>query len=170
MDISAIVWPLVVPTLVLAVLLILGCLIFIFFKSKQETSEAPWPYKQKQNFFSRSEQQFLNSLNASIDHHKFVVFPKVRLADFIEVTASGDEYQSWWNKIRSKHIDFLIWNVEQSKIVLAIELDGKSHDSEKMQTRDEFVGKLYETVGLKLERVKVGENFDNRALEIGRTL
>ena len=92
------------------------------------------------------------------------------MADFIEVTVSGAEYQKWWNKIRSKHIDFLIWDIEQSKVVLAIELDGKSHESEKMIARDEFIEKLYETVGLMLERVKVGEDFNSRVKELTRTL
>lgn len=170
MDISVFVGPLIIPTVVLAGLLIVGFLLVIFFKSRQTSEEAPWPYMQKQHFFSRSEQEFLRSLNAAIDHQRFVVFPKVRLADFIEVTVSGSEYQSWWNKIRSKHIDFLIWDIEQSKIVLAIELDGKSHDSEKMIARDKFVDKLYETVWMKLERVKVGESFENRAQEISRNL
>jgi hypothetical protein len=156
--------------LVIVGLLLLVIFLFIILKSKHDDVEAPWPYRCKRYFFSRSEQEFLRSLNASINHQKFVVFPKVRLADFIEVTVSGNEYQSWWNKIRSKHIDYLIWDTELAKIVLAIELDGKSHETEKMHARDEFVGRLYDTVGIKLERVKVGENFENRAQEISRNL
>ena len=166
MDLSVFIWPLIIPTLVLLALLAIGFVLLLIFKSKQPNTDTPWPYRSKKYFFSRSEQEFLKALSAAINHQKFIIFPKVRLADFIEVTVSGAEYQKWWNKIRSKHIDFLIWNIEQSKVVLAIELDGKSHESEKMIERDEFIEKLYETVGLKLERVKVGEDYNSRAQEI----
>ena len=54
--------------------------------------------------------------------------------------------------------------------MLAIELDGKSHDNEKMKNRDEFVGKLYDFVGMKFERVKVGDSFEKRAQEISSNL
>ena len=47
------------------------------------------------------------------------------------------------------------------KIVLAIELDRKSHQSEKMKKKDNFVEKLYKKIRLQFERVKVGGNFIN---------
>ena len=123
------------------------------------TDEEILPYRLKQYFFSKSEQEFLRILNESIDRQKYIVFPKVRLADFIEVTVRGKEYQGWWNKIKSKHVDFLIWDIQNNKISLAIELDGNSHNSEKMQIRDEFVNNLYRKVGVQLERVHVGADF-----------
>ncbi len=89
---------------------------------------------------------------------------------FIEVTASKEEYQGWWNKIRSKHIDFLIWDVRGNKIALAIELDGKSHNSEKMQERDAFVNKLYERIGVRLERVRGGDDFRKKTKELTEKL
>lgn len=170
MDLSVIIWPLIFPILALLALLAVGSVLILIIKSKQPNTDTLWPYRCKKYFFSRSEQEFLKALSSTINHQKFVIFPKVRLADFIEVTVSGAEYQKWWNKIRSKHIDFLIWDIEQSKVVLAIELDGKSHESEKMIARDEFIEKLYETVGLMLERVKVGEDFNSRVKELTRTL
>lgn len=127
--------------------------------SNYQEPQPELPYKTKYYLFSRSEHEFLRILNQSIDRQRYLVFPKVRLADFIEVTVRGKEYQGWWNKIKSKHVDFLIWDVQNNKIALAIELDGSSHNSEKMQVRDEFVNKLYEKIGLKLERVKVGSDF-----------
>ncbi len=170
MDLSVIIRPLITPTLVLLTLFAIVTVLLLIFKSKQPSIEIPWPYRSKKYFFSRSEQEFLKALSSAINHQKFVIFPKVRLADFIEVTVSGVEYQKWWNKIRSKHIDFLIWDNKQSKIALAIELDGKSPEKDKMIARDEFVEKLYETVGLKLVRVRVGEDFNSRAQELMVTL
>ncbi len=132
--------------------------------------EKELPYKAKPFLFSRSEHEFLRILNEQIDTKRYMIFPKVRLADFIEVTTMRTEWQGWWNKIRSKHVDFLIWDVEQNKITLAIELDGNSHNSEKMQRRDEFVDQLYERIGVKLARVRVSSDFEVIASEITQKL
>ena len=54
----------------------------------------------------------------------------------------------------------------RKKIVIAIELDGNSHNSIKMQQRDKFVDGLYEKVGIKLERVVVGTSFKEESIRI----
>jgi len=127
--------------------------------------ENPWPYKTKKYFFSRSEQVFLHMLNKSINTERYVVYPKVRIADFVDITTGGKERLKWWNKIKSKHIDFLIWDTQEQRIALAIELDGKSHKKEDSRISDEFKNKLCNTINIRLERIKVGSDF---AAEIGR--
>lgn len=152
------------PLLIIAVLAIGLFILKTILERQQE--DKPWPYRAKKYFFSRSEQEFLWALNESIDHQRYLIFPKVRLADFIEVTIRGKEYQGWWNKIRSKHIDFLIWDVQENKIALVVELDGHSHSSEKAQVRDEFKNRLYDRINIKLERVAVGSDFSQKSKEI----
>jgi len=124
------------------------------------------PYHAKKYFFSQSEQQFFNILNSHIDAHRYTIFPKVRLGDFIDVDHQDRGNRTWWNKIRAKHIDYLIWDLVENKIVLAIELDGNSHNSEKMQQRDKFVNELYIKVGVKLERVNVGTSFEEESIRL----
>src|SRR6056297_323983 len=93
---------------VAAFIIFLGALLFIFKTSleklvdKVNESEV-LPYRAKQYLFSRSEHEFLRLLHQGIDTRKYLVFPKVRLGDFIEVTERGKNYQRYWNKIRSKH-------------------------------------------------------------------
>ena len=152
------------------VVLIGFALLLIKLLTSQEQQEKALPYKAKQYLFSRSEHEFLKTLHEQIDTSRYSIFPKVRLADFVEVTAKGKEYQGYWNKISSKHIDFLVWDVQENSIVLAIELDGKSHNSQKMQERDEFVNNLYERVGIKLERVSVGSDFKTISSTIAQKL
>ncbi len=152
-----------VALVLIFLVLILAVKLFFLFATTEglfhKVTKPLLPYKTKQYLFSRSEHEFLRILNQTIDRQRYLVFPKVRLADFIEVTVRGPEYQGWLNKIKSKHVDFLIWDVLNNKIALAIELDGSSHNSEKMRVRDEFVNKLYERVNVKLKRVRVGSDF-----------
>jgi len=155
--------------IVIVVILFVGFLVLKLIIEKQK-SEDLLPYRSKCYLFTRSELEFLRALNLAVDKERYMIFPKVRLADFVEVTLKGKEYQGWWNKIRSKHIDFLIWDVQENKIALAIELDGKSHGSAKMQERDAFVEKLYETIDVDLKRVKVGTNFTAEADNVSTLL
>jgi very-short-patch-repair endonuclease len=46
------------------------------------------------------------------------------------------------------------------KPAIAIELDGKSHRNAKRISRDGFVGRVYLKVGIRFERVGVGEKFE----------
>lgn len=148
--------------IILSILPVLGLFVFIakLLNSKRVTqTEQPLPYRAKRYFFTRSEQEFLRCLNENIDRGRYLIFPKVRLADFVEVTAYGVESRSWFNRIRAKHVDYLVWDIEKNSIAFAIELDGSSHNSEKVIERDAFVERLYSTIGLKLERVRTGTIF-----------
>ena len=87
----------------------------------------------------------------------YYVFPKMRIADIIE-TEGGYGYTFRRNKILPKHIDFLVCD-SRFKPVIAIELDGKSHNKHDRIVRDEFVDKLFEDCKIKLLRVNVGGDF-----------
>ena len=155
---------------IVTLLLVVVAVIAIKFFLEKPKEEKPMPYVAKKYFFSRSEQEFFRVLSESLDRERYAIFPKVRLADFVEVAVKGKEYWSWWNKIKSKHIDFLVWDIREQKIALAIELDGKSHQSEKMKKRDGFVEKMYERVDIKLERMVVGSDFASEINKIIKLL
>jgi hypothetical protein len=133
---------------------------------KKEGGLEELPYRIKHRFFSRSELSFFHILDNTIDKGKYLIFPKVRLADFIDIVSEKDKYYHWFNKIKAKHVDYLIWDIKQHKIALAVELDGKSHESEKMKERDDFVNRIYKHVGIELERISVGTDFQNGADKI----
>lgn len=151
--------------------LVLGVLLMVaapYLKklSQDGQSEEKLPFKLKNNFFTRSEWEFFRILEEQIDHSKFTIFPKVRLGDFVEVDAPKGERMSHWNKIKSKHVDYLIWDTQKNAFAVAIELDGKSHNSERMQKSDSFKDNLYPAIGLELVRVKVGTDFSQEVSQI----
>lgn len=151
---------------IIFVLIIAGAVSFVVSIAKQHQQEEiekevkeEYPYHAKKFFFTKSEQEFFRILSDLLDKQRFTIFTKVRLADFVEVKKSEEEYQKWWNKIRSKHVDFIIWDISESKIAAAIEVDGKSHSSPKMITNDAFKDELYAAIGIPLNRVVVGSDF-----------
>lgn len=112
-------------------------------------------YKKVNSILSEAEFNFFNILRLALNNSDFIICPKVRIADFVKVTRT-DNWQRDFNRISSKHIDFLVCNNKLSPI-LAIELDDKSHNNTK--ERDNFVNELYKSINLPILRVKNGYTY-----------
>ena len=81
------------------------------------------------------------------------ICPNVRVADIVSIKKGTKDWQKWFNKIRSKHVDFLLCDYDMN-IVLMIELDDRSHESERAKKTDAlknaiFGGRLVRTRSLK---------------------
>lgn len=133
-------------------------------KYQQESKSLP--YHLNQGLFNASELVFFNILNASVDAQRYTVFPKVRLGDYIQPTNHGAERWGSWNRIKSRHVDFIIWDLTQQKIVLAIELDGSSHNSKLAYEADAFKDEVFKSISLPLKRIRVGSNFEQEINKI----
>lgn len=104
---------------------------------------------------------------------KFIVLSKVRIEDFVDVNDTGlnwNDLQSLRGRIKSRHVDFLICDLETSEPLYAIELDGPSHLQDKTVERDNFVDNLYKKIKLPFVRIKVGSNFAKEVGEIKNLL
>lgn len=156
--------------LILTALVSIALLALGYFLVVNNSSDKAMPYRAKKYFFSREEQEFLRLLNESIDRQKYTIFPKVSLSDFVEVTVKGRESQSWWNRVKFASVDFLVWDVLESKIVLGIEFDDRSHQSEAAIASDSFEDRLYEKIGVPLMRVDVGSSFVEQVAQVTQRL
>lgn len=107
-------------------------------------------YKQV-SILTDHEKQNYRIIKSVTDKLRLTLFVKVRIADLITPVASGKRYQALFNKIRSKHVDFVICDA-QLNVVCAIELDDKSHNSKSRRERDEFVNITFKNVGINLVR------------------
>jgi Protein of unknown function (DUF2726) len=146
--------------LVLYVVVILGIRMFKQWISSESSSakHSDFSYKRKQYFFTRSENEFLGLLQRTLEGRNVIVFPKVRLADVLETTGSG---LAGFNRISQKHVDFLLVSLPNFQPVMAIELDGKSHGSEKQQRRDAVKDQAFNSANLPLVRVPVSRDLSD---------
>jgi hypothetical protein len=139
--------------------LILGGIVRLVSKSAGRASPtisanqefATLPYAKTKYFFSAAERSFYEILRRLVPGH--TVFAKVRLADLVYVRKGTAAWQSYFNRIDRKHIDFILCNADLSP-VMAIELDDCSHDDEDRQSRDRFVDQVLGSVGLPIIRVR----------------
>jgi hypothetical protein len=109
------------------------------------------PYEMRRYFFSASERSFYEVLRRLVPSH--TVFAKVRMADLVSVESGAASWRTHFNRIQSKHIDFVLLDSDLSPVV-AVELDDSSHDREDRKTRDEFVDGVFSVARLPLVHVR----------------
>jgi len=126
-----------------------------------ERKEIP-PYVLCPAIFNGSERVFFLELTKQLPTG-YHIFPKVRMIDYIKPV---DEWSyAIRNKIWNKHVDFLICN-KDFKPVLAVEINGKSHQRTDRVARDLFVRNVYAAVGLPIVFVEIGTNFQEAIRQI----
>lgn len=120
--------------IIIAVLIILAALAaFITGRKKQ------LPYVRAEDILTKNERDCYALIRKFADENGFDVFCKVRFADIVNVRKNTENYMTWFNKIKSKHIDFTICQAYKSVPVLLIELDDRSHENPDRIERDKFV-------------------------------
>lgn len=125
-------------------------------------------YQKKLRTMNESEQALYINLQKILGD-RYIILSKIRIEDFVE-TIKGDGRYGARGRIKSRHVDFLVCNRATTEPILAIELDGKSHLDARRQDRDQFVDRLYESIGLPIKHIPVGSDFLERAKSIDEFL
>jgi hypothetical protein len=99
-----------------------------------------YPFVRIDALFSPAERSFFGVLSKLAGDH-YVVLGKIRLADIIKPrpSLSRQQRQSALNRIISKHVDFALCDPRTLSIIGVIELDDKSHKTDRGRDRDAFI-------------------------------
>jgi predicted transcriptional regulator len=109
-------------------------------------------YFRRPRLLSSAELQFFHTLETVVGEN-FRVLAKVRVADLIEVR--GLYGRDWWaafSRVSQKHVDFLVASCKTLEVLLAIELDDRSHEMGDRQKRDELLNAAFLQAGIPLIR------------------
>ena len=125
-----------------------------------------YPYEKEDALFTPAERTFLAVLEQAVAG-QYRLFGKVRLADAIRVKRGANRaaWQSAFNQIQSKHLDFVVCDPNDLTIQFAVELDDKSHAQAKRQNRDDFVNKALEAAGIPLFRFPVKRTYSPQDIQ-----
>ena len=144
--------------IILIVLLAIGGRVTLFLIKSQQKEKAKEEYKEKVveaiaeydqqqeiypyhavQLLTRNEYYFYLNMKKITEPIGLQILAKIRLADLIEVDKGLNyaDFNRYFAKIKSKHVDFVI--VDNMKVVLIVELDDNSHQSQDRQDRDDFV-------------------------------
>lgn len=104
---------------------------------------------QAQQLFTKNEWQNYKTLREITQQKGYVICPKVRLLDIVRPRSGEQKYKTLLYKIQSKHVDFVICD-QNMNIKAVLELDDKTHDTEKGIARDTFVDTVLQSVGYKV--------------------
>lgn len=124
---------------------------YIVERNAKNSNKGVFLGKLNKTLLTDNEYRFYIKLKEITDKNGYLLFTKVRLADIISTTNYSD-----FNKIRSKHIDFLICNYK-TEFIKFIELDDNSHLRKKNKQNDNVKNDIFSTLDVEIYRIKVNE-------------
>lgn len=114
------------------------------------------PYRARRTFFNWSESAFYAALVTAVAG-RYIIFAKVRLLDVCEDLERGE--LAAFNRISSKHLDFLLCDPVTYRPRAGIELDGSSHWRSDRMARDAFVDEVFRGMNVPLIHFHVERTF-----------
>ncbi len=117
-------------------------------KEEKEPLPISGAYK-KRWMFTYNEKDAYQKLKEIAEKEGYIVFAKVRLLDLVEPESGNPKYKTYFNKVKAKHVDFVLCDKKLIAKVI-IELDDSSHDAVDRKARDAFVDEVLQSVGYKV--------------------
>jgi hypothetical protein len=120
-------------------------------------------YRSRCTLLSRGEAAFHAPLQQAVAGRYFIMC-KVRLADV--VTCSERNWRrGMGGAISQKHLDFVLCDRQTTRILLAIELDDRSHERADRRKRDAFVNQVMHDAGVPLLRFKAASEYSVESIQ-----
>ncbi len=113
-------------------------------------------YKKRFKIMNHTESALFFELRKQLPQD-YYIFPNMRIADVIDAV-NGPGFYKRRNKILPRHIDFVICD-QNFKPIVAIELNGSSHNRLDRITMDKEKQQIFKEADLPLITIKVGHNF-----------
>ncbi len=125
----------------------------------------PFPYEPRESLMTESELRFFAALEKALAE-TFRIYSKVRLEDIIQVRAGTDPRTAFVarNRIKSRHIDFVLCHPDTLEILASVELDDRSHDRPDRMERDDFVDEALRVSGIPCIRFGVQDSYCPREI------
>jgi len=151
---------LIVSLLVLGIVILKSAIIFLEGRSLRHCA-----YTKKDSLLTDAEKCFYAALKEAVGSD-WIIFSQVSLLEILSIseTKNTRSYITALNRIRAKHVDFLLCEKETTKPLLVIELDDSSHRWPSRILRDAFVDKAFASTGLPILHVKAAASYDSDAL------
>ena len=131
----------------------------VYFFKLQAVKAEGGNYQFRKYLLSKGELAFYHSLCRAVDSD-MVIMCKVRLADLFDVKKDVKNFGAAFNKIKAKHIDFVLCDSRTVSPVVLIELDDSSHRQAGRVARDMELAAICDSCKVKLLRVRAKSSYD----------
>lgn len=148
--------------ILLAVVVIVVAVLLAALMGKQTggAGSIGFPYQPAKTLFSAAERSYLGVLDQALGAD-YRVFGKVRVADvaLVKPRMTKSARQGALNRVAAKHFDFVVCNSSDLVVRCAIELNDKSHASQRAQARDDLLVNVCKAIGLPLLQVAAKQGY-----------
>lgn len=158
---SHVLWVLVLVLLFAAIAVVVAAIA----AKRRDTGPVGFPYQPARTLFSAAERSFLGVLDQAVGAENRV-FGKVRVADVATVKSglSNSARQGALNRIAGKHFDFIVCRASDLSVLCAVELNDKSHTSQRAQARDDLLANVCRAISLPLLAIPAKQNYSSQQL------
>jgi len=123
-------------------------------ENRIKTADIEFPYL-KNNLLTGAETTLFKFMEENLCQvERIHIFPKVRLADIIQVDNKITTDKSYLWKITNKHVDFLLCKKSDMSIICVVELDDYTHETQEAQDRDIFVMQALYAANIRTARIR----------------
>jgi Protein of unknown function (DUF2726) len=130
-------------------------------KSQNEGKQTGAPaYEAIPNLLTAAERSFFGVLQQAVSA-EYQIFAKVRLADIVRPirNPSRSSWQTAFNRITGKHVDFVLCDPSRLSIVAVVELDDSSHERLERGVRDNLVDSALADAAIPVLRVSARQSY-----------
>ncbi|RIK66078.1 MAG: hypothetical protein DCC65_10665 [Planctomycetota bacterium] len=114
-------------------------------------------YRGRGTLLSKGEAAFFGPLRMAAGRH-YLIMCKVRLADVVTCSVRRDR-RGPFSAISQKHLDFVLCDPTTTQVVMAVELDDRSHEQAGRRRRDAFVNQVLAAAGVRLIRFRAAYRY-----------
>lgn len=141
----------------MSIWLIAGCVFLLLLwlilpkKKMVKGDDLPvWPF-EPMLLMTDSEVLFFHKLEQALPEYR--IFSQVQLSRMIEpIEDVGKERQFWFNRVCRQSVDFVLVDKDLQTVLLAIELDDWTHESQARQRQDAKKDKALASAGIPIMR------------------
>lgn len=151
--------PLIVAVVALVLLVVAASLVRLLGRQKAVQAVAG-AYETVPALLTLAERSFFGVLEQAVTSD-YRIFAKVRLADIVRPVRnpSRSGWQSAFNRITGKHVDFVLCDSSNLGIVAVIELDDRTHERFVRGGRDGFVNSALADACIPILRVSARKSY-----------
>lgn len=131
------------------------------------TGPSPRGYRIRDSVLTPTEREcyaaLQNAVRLAFPAAPPFVFASVRLAEVLSVdspkAADRSAWQTAFNRIASKQVDFVLADAATTRPIMVVELDDRTHSRTDRRQRDEFVDRACAAAGLRVVHVPAASRY-----------
>ncbi|MGO3702165.1 MAG: DUF2726 domain-containing protein [Candidatus Saccharimonadales bacterium] len=138
---------------VVAAIILVSAAISKLFQPKRGGPARLYSYSRKKGIMTDAEKEFYRRLQRIV-REKYIIFPQVHLSSLAHNKTKGKYYKAGFQRINRRSVDYVLADPETLDAVYAVELDDRTHDTQKARVVDRIKNEILQEINLPLVRFR----------------